>query len=168
VADPTDGWKRECADADELLRIMFPGHDADEFRTDGGNINLAKEVRDRIARRARYRWAKGAMLVHEAGEYVRASGSGVAAPEPLTDKRLDELWAEFSAAGYRGTLWEFINVARFVEQAVLSTRGVEPCPLCGEQMKRGVCTAGCPDPTPDDAAGVPVAGKTSDERPQER
>ena len=34
------GWQRECDAADELLRLMFPGRDADEFRTDGGSINL--------------------------------------------------------------------------------------------------------------------------------
>lgn len=39
------GWKRECADADELLRLMFPDREPDDFRTDGGWINLAK-VRD--------------------------------------------------------------------------------------------------------------------------
>jgi hypothetical protein len=39
------GWKRECADADELLRLMFPDREPADFRTDGGWINLAK-VRD--------------------------------------------------------------------------------------------------------------------------
>jgi hypothetical protein len=147
-----DNFERECADADELLRLMFPGHDADEFRTDGGSINLAK-VRDRIARRARYRWAKGAMLVHEAGEYVRASASGVTvtAPEPLTDKRLDELWAEFSAAGYRGSLWEFVNVARFVEQAVLRAPGVAGI----DGPRHGPVADG--SQKPNDAAAIPCA-----------
>ena len=91
------GWKRECADADELLRLMFPDQQPQDFRTDGGWINLPR-VRER-----------------------REASS----PKPLTDRRLDELWAEFSAAGYRGTLWEFVNVARFVEQAVMRTHGVE-------------------------------------------
>jgi hypothetical protein len=44
------GWKRECADADELLRLMFPNTEPGDFRTDGGWINLSK-VRDLWPRR---------------------------------------------------------------------------------------------------------------------
>jgi hypothetical protein len=35
------GWQRECNDADELLRLMFPAIDPGDFRTDGGSINLS-------------------------------------------------------------------------------------------------------------------------------
>jgi len=45
------GWKRECADADELLRLMFPDQEPGDFRTDGGWINLPK-VRELWARNA--------------------------------------------------------------------------------------------------------------------
>jgi len=36
------GWKRECADADELLKLLLPGIDPADLRTDGGWINLPK------------------------------------------------------------------------------------------------------------------------------
>jgi hypothetical protein len=45
------GWKRECADADELLKLLLPGMEPDVLRTDGGWINLHK-VRVLLAQRA--------------------------------------------------------------------------------------------------------------------
>ena len=37
---PSQGWKQECDDADELLRLL--DLEPDHCRTDGGSINLPK------------------------------------------------------------------------------------------------------------------------------
>jgi hypothetical protein len=51
VDGTTLGWKRECADADELLKLLLPGVDPADLRTDGGWINLHK-VRSLLTQRA--------------------------------------------------------------------------------------------------------------------
>lgn len=40
-------WRRECEDGDELLRLL--GLDPEEYRTDGGSVNMPK-VRETVAR----------------------------------------------------------------------------------------------------------------------
>lgn len=72
------GWKRECADADELLRLMFPDQQPNDFRTDGGWINLSK-VRDLWSHR-------------------NAGVNAHAAPEPFTVETVREMCARAAEA----------------------------------------------------------------------